>query len=535
MDNVDNLALNPLSSDEINKIEEFRKSKHTAVLAILFSDIVNSTHATETLGEQSYSKIRHIHDELFIKIMCRDNAGVIIKQIGDSFLCVFAEPSTSVSRAIEFQRAIRKNKEHLTIKDYTLTVRIGIHIGQVVVENKLAKDIFGSHVNRAARIESIATTGQILTSQSIWENAVGWLRDNNDEGIGWITYGKTKLKGLEGKVDIFGFYPKEIGPSPVPKIFRKQRKNQTLLRLTGLLLLAALVFFLAKHINQKDTRKEIDKNTTQRKSFYVQFDFSKIPNLDTSSIKDVLLSLIINTLYPDSVLTESDLIKSFSKQGKLYSKREINSPIEEMYFSDTLNFSGALFIKATAFDNKNSLITFNTGLSYWTTKFRSSNHYILSSRTENIKSYFGSWIQDRFLEFRLRDKQGIITESNDSIIFFQFDKEAKLSPGAAIRIRRSYSGKEGLSLWLTEHEIKMEYLKDKPQFAEELKNEKLKFENQRVEVVDFLSKGNSYLFWSGLSGKILELYDSVGKATWTNKSIFPFVKPQKGDLVFLDY
>ena len=37
MDNIDDLSLKPLSPEEINKIEEFRKSKHTAVLAILFS------------------------------------------------------------------------------------------------------------------------------------------------------------------------------------------------------------------------------------------------------------------------------------------------------------------------------------------------------------------------------------------------------------------------------------------------------------------------------------------------------------------
>lgn len=85
-----NFAPNSLSSDEVKKIEEFRKSKQTAILSILFSDIVNSTYATEKLGEQAYSKLRHIHDELFRKIMCRDNAGIIIKEIGDSFLCVSA-------------------------------------------------------------------------------------------------------------------------------------------------------------------------------------------------------------------------------------------------------------------------------------------------------------------------------------------------------------------------------------------------------------------------------------------------------------
>jgi hypothetical protein len=36
-----------LNSEEINKIDEFRKAKQTAILAILFSDIENSTYANE--------------------------------------------------------------------------------------------------------------------------------------------------------------------------------------------------------------------------------------------------------------------------------------------------------------------------------------------------------------------------------------------------------------------------------------------------------------------------------------------------------
>ena len=50
--NISENSLLSLSSAEDNKIEEFRKSKQTAVLAILFSDVVNSTYATEKLGEE---------------------------------------------------------------------------------------------------------------------------------------------------------------------------------------------------------------------------------------------------------------------------------------------------------------------------------------------------------------------------------------------------------------------------------------------------------------------------------------------------
>lgn len=123
MEDLNNPALKKLSTQEIDKIDTFRRSRQTAVLTILFSDIVNSSYATEKLGEEKFAHLRHIHDEIFKRIVVSDNAGIIIKQIGDSFLCVFAEPSTAVIKAVEFQRGIHANRQHLTENGYTLTVK----------------------------------------------------------------------------------------------------------------------------------------------------------------------------------------------------------------------------------------------------------------------------------------------------------------------------------------------------------------------------------------------------------------------------
>ncbi len=143
-----------LQPTEIEKIEQFRRSKRTAVLTILFTDIVGFTQFTEDAGETTSSEYRHIHDDLFIETVTKDGSGEIVKQIGDSFLAVFAEPSTAVLRALEFQKKMEENKERLTYNDYTLTVRIGIHLGQVSIEDSIQPDIFGRHVNRASRIDS---------------------------------------------------------------------------------------------------------------------------------------------------------------------------------------------------------------------------------------------------------------------------------------------------------------------------------------------------------------------------------------------
>ena len=91
-----------LNQQGLKRVDEFRQSRKIAVLIILFTDIVGYTKFTESAGDIQSNHIRKIYDDLFFKIITRDNAGEIIKQIGDSFFAVFAEPSTAVERILEF-------------------------------------------------------------------------------------------------------------------------------------------------------------------------------------------------------------------------------------------------------------------------------------------------------------------------------------------------------------------------------------------------------------------------------------------------
>ena len=53
--------LKTLLPEEIQRVEQFRKAKRTAVLAIMFTDIVGFTEMTEEHGETASAKLRHIH------------------------------------------------------------------------------------------------------------------------------------------------------------------------------------------------------------------------------------------------------------------------------------------------------------------------------------------------------------------------------------------------------------------------------------------------------------------------------------------
>lgn len=542
--NISNNSFLSLSSDEVNRIEEFRKSKQTALLAILFSDVVNSTYATEKLGEEAYSKLRHIHDELFIRIMTRENLGIIVKEIGDSFLCVFSEPSTAVLCAIKFQRAIHSNKEHLTVDDYTLTVKIGIHLGQVVVENTLALDIFGSHVNRAARIEALANGGQILTSQSIWENAFGWLKDSDEKNIEWLYYGKTKLKGIDKRVDIYGFYPKEIGKSASPNVFKKQKQKRRIFILSALLLLLVLSFFSVKRINAIKHETLTSGLNETGKSYYIQFDFSNISKsglisdnlksiiIDTISLKENLTAQVIALLYPDSVITESDLIELYAKKGGFFTRRDL---YDHGYW-DSLHLSNRVFIKfkVDSIQRIDSVcLEIYSNILSQTGAISSLSDEVLS--VKNIVTDFRNMLQEDLMNSKLAAATGTVLNYKDSILFFQVGDGAKLRTGMSLKITRNYPGKKGLDLWLSDIQEEIDFYKSKPQDSEKLKNAINKY--SEVKMIPTFINIKRAVFGAKITGtgRVIELYDSTAKASFINKGGVPWDVPRKGDMISLSY
>ena len=85
------------------------------------------------------------------------HAGRLFKAVGDGFLVEFA----SAVQAVEAARAIQ-----LANVDGKLSLRIGIHVGDVVVQGD---DLMGDGVNIAARIEAVADAGGIALSRQAYD------------------------------------------------------------------------------------------------------------------------------------------------------------------------------------------------------------------------------------------------------------------------------------------------------------------------------------------------------------------------------
>ncbi len=159
-----------LSQEDLQKAEEFRRTKNTSVLVVVFADMERSARLRESLGEVQFERIRDRMMQVLVDTITESGDGIVIKNTGDGVLAIFAEPSTAVERGVSIQNQLHG--------DPYISVRIGMDMGQVAVERKggLTADAFGRHVNRAARVTDLADGGHILTTGPVWDSAEGWLR-----------------------------------------------------------------------------------------------------------------------------------------------------------------------------------------------------------------------------------------------------------------------------------------------------------------------------------------------------------------------
>src|SRR5690242_14363191 len=149
-------------------------------VAIMFSDIEESTALNERIGDRAWVRLIGRHDKM-IRRYVNTHKGHVVKSQGDGFMLAFAEPEQAVRCSIDVQRALRKRPNGIR-------VRIGIHTGKSV---RRGDDLFGRNVAMAARVAAQADGGQTLVSEAV-RDAV------TDEDIAFDDGREVELKGFTG-------------------------------------------------------------------------------------------------------------------------------------------------------------------------------------------------------------------------------------------------------------------------------------------------------------------------------------------------
>ena len=146
-------------------------------IAVLFTDVVGSTNFFKTHGDLRGREMLRTHHHMAMSIV-DEYGGSLIKEVGDSVLVYFPDPKEALKAAITMQRKfLLHNKE--SGHDDEIHVRIGLHYGKVIVEEK---DIYGDVVNVAAKLTNLASGDQIFVSHEIY-NATKEVQSINFEII----------------------------------------------------------------------------------------------------------------------------------------------------------------------------------------------------------------------------------------------------------------------------------------------------------------------------------------------------------------
>jgi class 3 adenylate cyclase len=153
------------------------------LVAVLITDIVESTRRVAELGDRDWRMLLDRHDEA-TRCQIKRFGGREVGNRGDGFVSIFDSPT----RAVRCAAAIGD-----TIAPFGLIVRSGVHVGEVDLKSD---EISGIAVHIAARIAAIARPGEPVVSKTVRDLVAG-------SGLAFEDRGVHQLRGLPEKIHLY--------------------------------------------------------------------------------------------------------------------------------------------------------------------------------------------------------------------------------------------------------------------------------------------------------------------------------------------
>ena len=153
------------------------------IRTVVFTDVVNSTTLTQSLGDEAALAILGVHD-MIVRDALAALGGREVKHTGDGIMACFISTAGAVRCAIHIQRELDKHAK--ANPGPSLKVRVGAAAGEPVEQHN---DLFGSTVQLASRLCAHAQPEQILVSNAIVELCLG-------KGLLFEDLGEVTLKGF---------------------------------------------------------------------------------------------------------------------------------------------------------------------------------------------------------------------------------------------------------------------------------------------------------------------------------------------------
>ena len=180
-----------LRSDRAGKTANQRHVERR-LAAILAADVAGYSRLMTADEEGTHLRLLS-HRREVIEPKVREHRGRIVKHTGDGALAEFSSVVDAVRCALEVQRLmIARNAE--VSAGRRIEFRIGINLGDVIVA---PDDIYGHHVNLAARLESVASPGGVCITADAWRHLRGVIAAE------FVDLGEQRLKNIADPAHVF--------------------------------------------------------------------------------------------------------------------------------------------------------------------------------------------------------------------------------------------------------------------------------------------------------------------------------------------
>ncbi len=174
-------------------------------VSVLFADLRGYTNTVQHLAPDQAIVVLNTYLSHMIEVIYR-YGGTVNQLLGDGVMAIFGAPipyEDHAWRAVEAALDIRETGKDLQppgLGGMRLPVRIGISAGDVIVghigsERRVDYTAVGAAVNLAARLQTLADTGDILISQAVYRSVANRVRVDDA--------GMMQVRGFDEPVQVY--------------------------------------------------------------------------------------------------------------------------------------------------------------------------------------------------------------------------------------------------------------------------------------------------------------------------------------------
>jgi class 3 adenylate cyclase/pimeloyl-ACP methyl ester carboxylesterase len=160
--------------------------------AILAADVVGYSRLMEEDEAGTLAALQSLQSALIEPVIAR-HGGRVVKLMGDGVLAEFPSIIEAVQSAVDIQRESATRNRAIP-KSRRVALRIGLHVGDVIVENA---DLYGDGINIASRLEGLATAGGVCLSRQAYDQVEGKIHLN------FRPLGPQTLKNINRPIEVF--------------------------------------------------------------------------------------------------------------------------------------------------------------------------------------------------------------------------------------------------------------------------------------------------------------------------------------------